>query len=192
MRAQHLRLAISVFVFSVAQLATAADLRVNLRSCSTMVPQTLWKSAPSENPCAGKGTSLVGLVSSRLLELCVDGKSIANYDISIGRGGTGKTREGDLKTPIGIYSLGKVRASDRFGLFIPIGYPTASQRAEGFTGADVGLHGPNRPFACTGALNVAFNWTQGCLAVSSDATIVAIARFLKAHPDANRIHLIEN
>ena len=58
------------------------------------------------------------------------------------------------------------------------------------TGSDVGIHGPDRWIACGGVLNVAFNWTQGCLAVADDRFIVEIAQFVKAHKGI-AIHIAE-
>ncbi len=95
--------------------------------------------------------------------------------------GLGKSRDGDNKTPLGTYWLGQPQLSQRFGIFIPVGYPTREQTAKGMSGSDIGIHGPDRIFACAGALNVSINWTAGCLAVSNDAYIVAISDFVKAH-----------
>ncbi len=162
-------------------LASQAALRLD---CSSLTPKELLilKRTPSVDPCEGKGTALVALTGSGVLHTCIDSKTVERFDVAIGRGGTGKTREGDLKTPLGVYSLGTPKASERFGLFIPVGYPTRTQSAKGFTGGAVGIHGPDRLFACAGALNVSVNWTQGCLAVADDRFIVHLAEFVKANP----------
>lgn len=78
----------------------------------------------------------------------------------------------------------------RFGLFVPVNYPTPEQQAQGFSGSDVGIHGPERLFACRGRLNVLVNWTQGCLAVADDHFIAEISDFVKAHPQAP-LHILE-
>ncbi len=62
--------------------------------------------------------------------------------VSLGRGGLEKSVQGDRKTPMGTYSIGAPRPSKRFFIFIPIGYPSEKQRVNGFTGGDVGVHGP--------------------------------------------------
>jgi lipoprotein-anchoring transpeptidase ErfK/SrfK len=157
-----------------------ADLRFD---CPALLPLDLsvFKSVPAADPCIGQGTSVVALTQTRVLYTCENGKTLASYDISIGRGGIGKTKSGDLKTPIGTYTLSEPYTSERFGLFIPVGYPTARQRAQGMTGSEVGIHGPNRPFACAGVLNVVGNWTQGCLAVANDHFITDLSNFVRSH-----------
>src|SRR5262249_46591534 len=78
-------------------------------------------------PCDGTGTSIVVETEARRLWLCQAGAAAAGYAVSLGRGGNGKTDEGDGKTPLGDYALGAPRASKEFGRFIPIAYPTAAQ-----------------------------------------------------------------
>lgn len=178
-----------VLLLSLISVTAGAQLRLD---CSALTPKELLilKPAPAQDPCTGKGTAIVALTSTDVLHTCLDSKTIERYDISIGRGGVGKTKEGDLKTPLGVYSLGTPKTSDRFGIFIPVGYPTRDQRAKGFTGSDVGIHGPDRRFACAGVLNVSINWTQGCLAVADDRFIVAISQFVKMHPGI-RLYSVE-
>ncbi|RYZ63668.1 MAG: hypothetical protein EOP05_23185, partial [Proteobacteria bacterium] len=121
-------------------------------ACRHLPPRQLrlFKELPAADPCTDRGTSLVALTDIQVVFLCKDGKSQANYDLAIGWGGVDKTKEGDFKTPTGTYALGKPRASDKFGIFIPVGYPTAEQKAQGLTGQDVGVHGPKRFFRCAG------------------------------------------
>jgi murein L,D-transpeptidase YafK len=180
---------VAVFLISILSMTAKAGLRLD---CSTLTPKELliFKAQPKADPCIEKGVALVALTSSGVLHVCDDSKTIERFDISIGRAGVGKTREGDLKTPLGVYTLGSPKRSERFGLFIPVGYPTRQQRGQGLTGSDVGIHGPDRTFACAGVLNVSFNWTQGCMAVADDRFIVQIAEFVKAHPGL-RLHSLE-
>lgn len=109
------------------------------------------------------------------------GAPSASFAVSLGKGGTGKTREGDGKTPLGTYSLGRPRASKRFGTFVPIGYPTPDQRKRGLTGRDVGIHGPDRRFGWAGSVNSWVDWTDGCIAVSSDEEIFRIAEWVSSN-----------
>lgn len=143
----------------------------------------LMKKLPLVDPCKAVGSNqkawILADTDIQVIYLCKDGQSVADYDFSMGRGGTGKTTLGDRKTPLGKYALAKPYKSDKFKVFIPIGYPTAAQSQQGMTGADVGIHGPARPFRCAGFLNAAVNWTQGCLAVSSDTYIKDIGRFVQ-------------
>jgi hypothetical protein len=176
---------ICTFVAAVS----GAGLRLD---CSDLTPKELkiLKVAPAQDPCMGRGTSLVALGTSGVLYLCENGKTAESYDIAIGRGGLGKAKAGDNKTPLGTYSLSQPQVSERFGLFIPVGYPTRAQAANGLTGSDIGIHGPDRIFACAGALNVSVNWTAGCLAVADDRFIIAVSNFVKAHKPV-QLHILE-
>lgn len=78
----------------------------------------------------------------------VDGRPrfIADYYISQGKAGDGKTREGDEKTPIGVYhitsSLPRSKLSDFYGpMALPINYPNEWDRRQGRTGHGIWLHG---------------------------------------------------
>jgi hypothetical protein len=181
---------LTAFAALLVSLPALAALRLD---CSDLTPKqlALLKRAPVQDPCLGQGTSIVAIASTGVLYTCEDSRTVERYDISIGRSGFGKTREGDLKTPLGTYLLGQPKESERFGLFIPVGYPTREQKANGFTGSDVGIHGPDRFFACAGALNVSLNWTQGCLAVADDRFIVEIGQFVKAHSPL-AIHILDS
>ena len=63
----------------------------------------------------------------RLL-LCEQGQPVTEYRVALGRGGAGEQREGDLKTPLGVYSLGLARTSAEFGLFLPAMQSASSRR----------------------------------------------------------------
>ncbi len=130
--------------------------------------------------CAKRSASIVVDTRRSRLWLCEDGRALKEYAVAAGRGGTGKSDEGDKKTPLGRYSLGRPRPSKSFGLFIPIDYPTAEQRKRGARGGSVGLHGPKRGFIWAGRMNTWFNWTRGCIAVGSDAAIREIADWIKS------------
>lgn len=140
-------------------------------------------------PCAGNGTSISIDTRARKLYLCEQGSLRGEHRISIGKGGTAKRRRGDHKTPIGTFPLGKPRASKAYKLFIPIGYPTAAQRKQGFTGGAIGIHGPKRELAWAGALSSLVDWTQGCIAVGRDQEIARIAAWVrKQRPALVRIY----
>ena len=123
------------------------------------------------------------LVDTRAHELLMCDMGIGSkvYSIRIGRGGSGKARQGDNKTPLGIYSVGAPRQSRKFGIFIPIGYPTEKQKKAGFSGGDVGIHGPHRLLRWAGSLNSVFDTSEGCVGVSSDQEIKEIADWVSRH-----------
>ncbi len=113
------------------------------------------------------------------LWLCSGHRPLARIRVALGRGGVDKKREGDGRTPIGPYSLGAPKRSARFGTFIPIGYPTAEQRARGFTGRNVGIHGPDRRASWLRSLSTLIDWTAGCVATGTADDIASVAAFVR-------------
>ncbi len=136
--------------------------------------------AGPDSACPAEGPLVLVDTSSHTLSLCSEGRPLARFRVALGRGGLAKTREGDGRTPLGTYALGPPRPSARFGTFIPIGYPTPAQRARGFTGRDVGIHGPHRRAAWLGSLSTWMDWTAGCVATGTDEDLAVISAFVRA------------
>jgi murein L,D-transpeptidase YafK len=134
--------------------------------------------AQAQEACVGFKKLVLVETSQNQLHLCLNEKVEKSFKIAIGRGGTGKKLEGDGKTPLGRYTLGIGRASNRFGTFIPVGYPTAEQKIQGFTGGDIGIHGPDRAFRWAGSLNTWINWTQGCVALGTDDEVLEVSNWV--------------
>lgn len=146
------------------------------------------RAARSQNPCRGAEASVVVDARQRGLFLCEGGQPLERFTVAVGRGGTGKQARGDLRTPLGIYPLGAPRPSRRYGIFIPVGYPTPAQQRQGLTGAAVGIHGPARALRWLGPLNTFYDWTAGCVVVGSDAEMDRIAGWvLRRRPAAVEI-----
>lgn len=121
--------------------------------------------------------------SNRVLNICTRGSVIKSFKIALGFNGVGKKHSGDNKTPIGLYSLASPRKSSQFKVFIPILYPTSKQLAEGYTGRDVGIHGPTQ--TATSWLDWINNLpysTRGCIAVGKNNSIEYVANWVKANP----------
>ncbi len=71
---------------------------------------------------------------------------VADYYVSLGKNGVEKTREGDQKTPIGVYhvtaNLPRQKLSDFYGSgAFPINYPNAWDKRLGRNGHGIWLHG---------------------------------------------------
>ncbi len=135
--------------------------------------------AASNAACAADGDLVVVETRAHTLWLCSEHRAVARIRIALGRGGLDKAREGDGRTPLGTYALGAPKTSSRFRTFIPIGYPTAEQRARGFTGKAVGIHGPDRRASWLGALSTWIDWTAGCVATGTDDEIAQVAAFVR-------------
>src|SRR5437870_10305353 len=86
---------------------------------------------PPSSPCAGRSAQLVVDGRSKHMWLCEGGRPVEEMRVGVGRGGLGKRSQGDNRTPVGEYGLGLPRPSERFHIFIPVGYPTPEQRRMG-------------------------------------------------------------
>ncbi len=73
-------------------------------------------------------------------------KLIADYYVTLGKNGIEKTREGDQKTPVGVYhvttSLPRSKLTDFYGAgAFPINYPNEWDKRQGRNGHGIWLHG---------------------------------------------------
>lgn len=142
--------------------------------------------AANEAPCRDAGSHLLVKADKHRMYLCQDSKLVASYSVRLPSKGMGKKREGDKKLPLGTYSLGLPRGSEKFGIFIPVGYPTEEQRRQGYTGGSIGIHGPIRWARILGRLVNWFDTTSGCVGLATDREMEVISRWVKE----NRISLI--
>ncbi len=120
----------------------------------------------------------------QILTICNHGTVIKTFKVALGNKGVGKKRAGDKKTPIGLYALSHPRKSNQFSVFIPILYPTKKQLAAGYTGKDVGIHGPTQSSSLFNWLNNLPYSTRGCIAVGKNKHIEYVANWVKANPGA--------
>ena len=112
--------------------------------------------------------------SERRMELLRDGRTIANYKVSLGLNPTGqKEREGDFRTPEGSYRLTNRNSHSDFFLSVQVSYPEpadlAFARRNGWEpGGLIMVHGlPNVPkYPRDRYLNT--DWTDGCIALSNE------------------------
>lgn len=106
------------------------------------------------------------------LELLSRGKVIKTFKVALGGDPVGpKARQGDHKTPEGIYVLDSRNAHSRFYKAIHISYPNARDRAvarqKAFApGGDVFVHGLPNGYGVVGAAHRVKDWTDGCIAVT--------------------------
>jgi len=136
--------------------------------------------AAAAGACGAADARIVVETGAHRLVLCDRDREVAAFSVRLGRGGIGKTAEGDGKTPLGAYPLGEPRKSDRYGTFIPIGYPTPDQRRRGFTGGDVGVHGPHRWVRWLGSLVNSLDSSNGCVGLATDGEMATIAAWVRA------------
>jgi murein L,D-transpeptidase YafK len=135
----------------------------------------------STDPCSERNKIVLIKLESEKLYLCKNGSTAKEYDVAIGKGGYWKTKAEDNKTPIGTYKLLWPRESgQQFHTFIEVGYPTPEQTAKGYSGRDIGIHGPHQDFKWLGGATTWVNWTRGCVAVSSNNKIDEISDWVKS------------
>lgn len=125
--------------------------------------------------CPAKGTAVVVETGAHTMSLCADGAEVKRYRVAIGSGGVAKKRVGWAQTPLGTYTLVAPRRSKQFHTFIGLVNPDPKR----FSAWAIGLHGPPRESKDEGDLNVASDWTWGCIAVASDALIDEVAAFVR-------------
>jgi len=130
-------------------------------------------------PCEGSEPSIVVDTLNRTLWMCRGDRAEGEFRVSLGGGGVEKRMRGDKKTPLGEYTLGEPRPSENYLIFIPVGYPSDSQKEMGFSGGNIGIHGPHRDFLRLRKYSVDMDWTLGCIAVGADSEIEEIARWVQ-------------
>jgi lipoprotein-anchoring transpeptidase ErfK/SrfK len=110
--------------------------------------------------------------SERLMVLLKDGEVLREYKISLGKNPTGaKIRQGDRKTPEGLYFIEGRNPRSIFHLSLRISYPhgqdVANARAVGAKpGGDIMIHG--LPNGVTNQYRMEKDWTNGCIAVTNE------------------------
>lgn len=125
-------------------------------------------------PPGSLSDSIVVFKSERKLLLYYRSKPLKTYSISLGDSPLGhKEKEGDEKTPEGLYSISGRNPNSKYHLSLRISYPSEHDKLNagknGYSpGGDIMIHGlPNT----TGFLKdyyVNNDWTDGCIAVTNE------------------------
>lgn len=109
----------------------------------------------------------------RRLQLLNQGKVIKTYKVALGAEPVGaKSRQGDHKTPEGVYVLDSRNPHSQFHKSLHISYPGARDRAAArqhgvSPGGNVFVHGLPNGYGWIGAGHRAKDWTDGCIAVTN-------------------------
>jgi L,D-peptidoglycan transpeptidase YkuD (ErfK/YbiS/YcfS/YnhG family) len=110
---------------------------------------------------------------ARQLTLIAKGEVIKTYTIALGGNPVGpKEREGDNKTPEGIYFIDSRNGNSGYHLSLHISYPNELDnmraRERGVRpGGDIMIHGIKNGFSPVGTSHAKSDWTQGCIAVTN-------------------------
>jgi murein L,D-transpeptidase YafK len=130
--------------------------------------------AQSGSPIVLHADHVVVLKKERTLELLRRGKVVKTYRIALGGNPVGpKSKQGDHKTPEGVYVLDFRNAHSQFYKSIHISYPSERDRTlarqNGVSpGGDVFVHGLPNGFGAVGAAHRLKDWTDGCIAVTNE------------------------
>jgi murein L,D-transpeptidase YafK len=115
--------------------------------------------------------------SERKLHLLNAGNIVRSFDISLGLVPQGpKQREGDFRTPEGVYQIEAKHSGSDYFLALKVSYPNAHDRARARAqgvdpGGEIMIHGlPNEPRYAESRYR-GWDWTNGCIAVSNSDMI---------------------
>lgn len=112
--------------------------------------------------------------SKRRLTLLYRGAPLKMYDVALGNDPVGKkTKEGDGRTPEGIYAIDRRNRNSNYHRALHISYPntadTARARSRGVSpGGEIMIHGLPNGMGAIGKLHTARDWTLGCIAVTNE------------------------
>ena len=120
----------------------------------------------------GQVDKVVVIKNERILMLLQKGFVVRTYKVSLGRNPLGhKTREGDNRTPEGIYKLYRGNPKSKFHMSLHVSYPSEADRVKArqhgvSPGGNIMIHG--FPDGITmDDIHERLNWTKGCIAVAN-------------------------
>ena len=111
--------------------------------------------------------------AQREMVLLRAGAEIARYEISLGAEPEGhKAREGDERTPEGRYEIDWRNPNSVAHLSLHISYPNAQDRAQAEAagvspGGNIMIHALPNGWGALARLHRAWDWTNGCIAVTN-------------------------
>lgn len=109
----------------------------------------------------------------KIMHFMSDGKVFRTYKVALGSSKGKKRKEGDKKTPEGVYTIGYRNSQSSFYLSLHVTYPNTEDRdwarRNGVSpGGDIMIHGlPNESWKHPWLGHPSRNWTAGCVAVTN-------------------------
>lgn len=159
-------LAAAFSTLTLAALAVVGSLMLHDRYGPAIPP-------PPLAPLEGQIDRIVIEKAARRLTVWRDGAALRSYRIMLGSEPVGaKQRQGDGRTPEGIYAIDRRNPGSAYHLSLGIDYPrpedVARARAAGVNpGGDIFIHGLPNGLGRLGRLGATrFDWTAGCIAVT--------------------------
>jgi murein L,D-transpeptidase YafK len=112
--------------------------------------------------------------AARKLSIFRDGSLLKSYRVALGRSPIGsKEKEGDMKTPEGVYKIDNRNAQSSFHRALHISYPSNDDNARAAergvsAGFDIMIHGIRNGLGWMGAFHRRKDWTAGCIALTDE------------------------
>lgn len=134
----------------------------------------VWANAPHARlPEGTRGDRLVIEKEKRLLHLYSGDRELRTYPISLGREPVGaKTREGDNKTPEGLYRVCEHKRDSSCHRALRVSYPgekdlALAEQLGVEPGGNIMIHGLLNGLGWIGRAHRWVDWTAGCIAVTN-------------------------
>ncbi len=121
-----------------------------------------------------KADSILILKKDHVMDLLAGGKVIRTYKVALGQGGLApKEREGDGRTPEGLYAIDAKYAVSHYHKALHVSYPNAEDRKRAAKlgvspGGAIMIHGLPNGKGWVGAGHRLYDWTLGCIAVTDE------------------------
>lgn len=125
-----------------------------------------------QNLTPPKADTILVEKGARRLTLLSGSRELKDYHIALGFSPIGpKGREGDGRTPEGIYSIDFHKPDSAFHRALHVSYPSAQDSARAAEagvspGGDIMIHGLPNGLGALGAASRSRDWTAGCIAVT--------------------------
>lgn len=130
--------------------------------------------------------------AARRLTLLGGGQPLKHYSIALGWNPEGpKEREGDGRTPEGLYFISGRNSQSKFHLSLRISYPSpddiARAAAGGYPpGSDIMIHGLPNGMTDADTILQGKDWTAGCVAVTNEE----IEEIWRVVPDGTPVEIL--
>jgi murein L,D-transpeptidase YafK len=138
-----------------------------------LLPLTICVFGFSADKPTEKVDRILILKSQRKLQLLSRSKILKEYKVALGSSPIGpKQREGDGRTPEGLYSIDYRKKDSQFHRALHISYPNKLDReraakAKVNPGGMIMIHGIMNGYGWVGSAHRARDWTLGCIAVTN-------------------------
>lgn len=170
----------SVLAFSPGAGSLVGDMRrvvigvaaVGLLALGVLLAWANWPGPPWADGV--RVDRLVVRKSERTLTAYAGGREVRVFRVSLGWNPVGpKEREGDRRTPEGIFTVTEHKRDSAYHRALRISYPRpedeARARARGVSpGSDIMIHGVRNGLGWLGRAQRWFDWTAGCVALTND------------------------